>query len=731
MTAPLSLSDKAQVFTLKPSQEKFVTSTEQFPAYIGAIGTGKTSSMIQRAMILCQAPNNLGVIVRKNFVDLRDSTMRDFTLYTGVNISADTKEAKLPNGSVIMFRHGDEMPVLKNLNLGFFAIEQAEEFADSNTWDFLLMRLRRQVPFRSGFLVANANGHNWIWDKWVKHGPSKNHATIEAKTVDFSDILPSDYIENLKAQLPANLYKRYVENSHEVTEGLVYNEWDEHAHLVDSFDIPAEWERGFVLDHGFRNPTAVLWYAIDFDGNVILYDEHYEREKPISYHAERVKARGVNQGWCDPSIFNKTQSKGGNIYSLADEYREYGVELMPSVREEEYARIARVNEMFKAGRIKVQKHLANFRQEIGNWKWKPQTQAQAGLNMKEEPEDRGNHLCLIGDTEVLTPDGYETLANLEDKQFSVWTPFGWREAKCIRTGNRTTQAISFQDGSEVVGTLEHPLLTINGWDRLEYINQGDILYGPHNYQQYDSRVSRQAVLLGRYSLLPKGSKGQADISEQMEVQNDLASSSRMGIGQCKNSQSNYARPSLERESKGQLPFKSRIGSYLGAYKSSYDVRGEAGEVKASGEVGRQIRSYLAQVERGTSLALDSRKGEFRQESLSGFQVPSLRDTIQIERPTKENNVLRTELPHEGLPQKRVVRKRQAQSQSVYALAVEGKAFYLSNGVISHNCDDLGYLVASRFPAATKPIPNPTFGSLDYYDNHLEKTREARRPRGIW
>ena len=384
--------------------------------------TGKSTALIAKALLHSkESPNNLGVIVRKQFTDLRNSTIKDFQDYTGLKVNESTHEVKLPNGSVILFIHGDVLDSLKNINCGWFGIEQAEEFADDTAFQFLKMRLRRKVEFRTGFLIGNAAGHNWIYNIYKKNGPPPNHELIEASTLDFADIHVPDYIENLKT-LPDRLYRRYVLNSWDVTEGLVYDQWEDRRNVVEPFDIPTAWERGFVLDHGFRNPTAILWYAIDFDGNVILYDEHYQCEKPISFHAERIKERGLDGGWCDPSIFNKTQSKGGNIYSLADEYRECGVNLVSAVKEEEYARIARVNEMLKNGRIKAFSSLVNFRQEISNWKWKPQPSSQAGMNYKEEPEDRGNH--LMDDLGYLIasrfPASSKPIPKPERKSFDWW-----------------------------------------------------------------------------------------------------------------------------------------------------------------------------------------------------------------------------------------------------------------------------------------------------------------------
>lgn len=383
-------------FKLTDKQTMFVGAYEQFPAYIGAIGTGKSTALIIKALFHSQeSPNNLGVIVRKNFTDLRDSTIKDFEQYTGFKVSEQKKECVLPNGSVILFRHGDELPVLKNLNLGFFGMEQYEEFPDDTAWQYLKMRLRRDVKFRTGFVVGNTNGHNWGYNIW-KRQTLANHLLVEAATQEHAHILPPDYIENLKT-LPEKLYRRFVLNSWEEAEGLVYDEYNENAHDITPCDIPDSYERGFIMDHGFRNPTAVLWYAIDYDGNIILYDEHYESEKPISYHAERVKERGILTGYCDPSIFAKTQSRGTYFASIADEYREQGINLIPSLREDEFAAIARVNEFFKAGKIKVFKSLTNFKKEIGNWKWRElRPSASATRSNPEEPEDKDNHLmdCL-------------------------------------------------------------------------------------------------------------------------------------------------------------------------------------------------------------------------------------------------------------------------------------------------------------------------------------------------
>lgn len=390
-------------FKITHKQNDFIFADEQFSAYVGGVGVGKSTALIIKALHLCQIfPGNLGVLVRKNFTDLRDSTMKDFEMYSGFKVAEQKKECVLPNGSTILFRHADEISVLKNLNLGFFGIEQAEEMPDSEAWEFLKMRLRRRgsVEFRPGFMIANTNGHNWIWEMFKKNGPPANHRLVECTTYEHVedarslgvDTLTDDYIKTLET-LPKKKYRRYVLNSWEEAEGLVYDEFLESRDVVEPFAIPDSWEKGFCLDHGFRNPTAVLWYAIDFDGNIYFYAEHYEKEKPISYHAQAIKDMSpLRDGIADPSILAKNQQSGGRVYSIADEYADFGITLRGATRSAEEASIARVNEFFKAGRIRIFKNLQNTITEVGNWKWK---EVRPGVNAKEEPQDLNNHACDV------------------------------------------------------------------------------------------------------------------------------------------------------------------------------------------------------------------------------------------------------------------------------------------------------------------------------------------------
>uniref|UniRef100_A0A6M3KE57 Putative terminase n=1 Tax=viral metagenome TaxID=1070528 RepID=A0A6M3KE57_9ZZZZ len=168
-----------------------------------------------------QYSGTTALIVRKEFTDLKDSTMRDFERYFNVKIGAD-KDYYLPNTSKIMFRHAAEIEVLKNINLGIAGIEQAEEFETDEQFQFIRDRLRQQngADIRPLCVIANANGHNWVWKYWFNNPPSEEYHGITATTFDNEINLPKDFIADLRrmeTEAP-NHYKQYVLNSFEETD---------------------------------------------------------------------------------------------------------------------------------------------------------------------------------------------------------------------------------------------------------------------------------------------------------------------------------------------------------------------------------------------------------------------------------------------------------------------------------------------------------------------------------
>ena len=178
---------------LVPFQDKFLFSQSRFPALCAGIGTGKTYMLLLKIWKFCEDyPNTLALIARKEYTDLRDSTLKDFERYFEVSIDSN-KEYAFKNGSKIMFRHAAELNVLKNINLSIAGIEQAEEFENDEQFNFIRDRLRRDnAPLQQLCIVANANGHNWIWRRWINN-PQSGYEISVASTFDNALNLPADF----------------------------------------------------------------------------------------------------------------------------------------------------------------------------------------------------------------------------------------------------------------------------------------------------------------------------------------------------------------------------------------------------------------------------------------------------------------------------------------------------------------------------------------------------------
>lgn len=244
---------------LEPYQDAFYRSTYMFPGMLSAWGTGKTMLAIFKGILLSQIyKDNLGVIVRKVFRNLAQSTMKDFTRYTGLKIPQGTKEITIPGTtSQIMFMHAEDIEkgALQNINIGWAYIEQAEEFDSEQQFDLLRGRLRRELepvadfqpadPAYNDFITqlkdepllqlmvgANAAGHCWTWKKWIKNRYDiliadddspyageefKAYELHEATSYDNYRNLPKSFIMNIssmKKDSPAK-YKRFVMNDHD------------------------------------------------------------------------------------------------------------------------------------------------------------------------------------------------------------------------------------------------------------------------------------------------------------------------------------------------------------------------------------------------------------------------------------------------------------------------------------------------------------------------------------
>jgi len=303
----------------EPFQSGFIESKARYPAFVAGWGTGKTMCAIAKGLELSvRYPGNLGLIARKKFTDLRDSTMKDFERYTGMHVPQSTKEVTIPGtNSVIMFRHAEELSGLQNVNLGWYYLEQAEEFDTDEQFQMLRGRLRREGCFRQGMIIANKNGHNWVWKIWEKDR-KPGYEFFEANSFDNIDNLPADFIDDLRKmeRESPRKFKRYVMNSSDEydIEGAYYaakmsdvlsqkrsgikNLYDSHAQVYTFWDL------------GVQDLT-VIW-AVQFIGKEIHIINYYENSgEGLEHYTKKLQEWGYNyaEHWLPQDVKARMQGK--------------------------------------------------------------------------------------------------------------------------------------------------------------------------------------------------------------------------------------------------------------------------------------------------------------------------------------------------------------------------------------------------------------------------------------
>ncbi len=432
--------------------------------YVGGIGSGKT--LIGCITILCmaiQAPGDY-LIARQFMPELKVTTYKQFKEICPPELIIDDRIADMEihirtaagKRSIIYFKGLDDWDKLRSMNLNAFYIDEANQVAEA-AFELLQGRLRGKY-WRKGLITQNSGGHDWSWRWFVKKDMIKNEALkplfvniIAPSTENIH--LPDGYVETMLGTWSEDRIQREIYANEDSFEGQVYHEFRQDIHVIRPFAIPDSWTRVIGVDHGYRNPAAWIWGAVDHDGNVFIYREFYQREWDIEEicKGKKILATGrrdpekkgvvdlmktgpnrwetIDQALIDPAtkaMRGKTSvgSKGQKIESEYDEYRDNLPDWLnlTTANNEKATGIDRVKQYLKVNPKTGKPSLFIFStcpeliEEMVNYRWAelPITQ-QGKKNEKEEPVKYKDHALdalryLIMSRPELTveePDWYE------------------------------------------------------------------------------------------------------------------------------------------------------------------------------------------------------------------------------------------------------------------------------------------------------------------------------------
>lgn len=424
----------------QPHQIAFHRDPHTFKAIFGAYGSGKTTTAVMSIVEhVLNVSNGRTAMLAPTMQMLRETSYSEllkFLPHTHIKDEIKTKGSEkliLKNGHEILLLPSDDADKIRSLNLTAFYLEEASNskydvfveltartrntaafiykkdadgnimttFDDVRQIDIPIIEKNRLL----GVICSNPDS-GWIrteilhksdvviapvrYPRDKEYNPDMSthlHSSFQNKYLD------PDFQTRIGRGKPDWWVKRYIYGSFEYTEGLVYPRFAEG--IVDPFPIPPTWKRMFGVDFGLRDPTVMLALAIDPESGICyVYDEHYEAEKPVNYHATKMLAmlKNIPAGMINGQIVADPSGKtrrGSNGRSYFGHYSEYGLWFKEGVNDIDSG-IMKVFTYFELGKLKIFSNCFNTIREGREYKYQSQ-ELTLEKNRGEKPVPFNDH----------------------------------------------------------------------------------------------------------------------------------------------------------------------------------------------------------------------------------------------------------------------------------------------------------------------------------------------------
>lgn len=251
-----------------------------------------------------------------------------------------------------------------------------DEEPDKDIYDECVMR----VLDREGDVwctMTPLKGLTWVYDDiYMSDNPD-----IWYITMDWSDnpYLNPKETQKLESMMSKEELETRKSGKFKAQSGLVYPEFDESVHVIEPFDIPREWYDTISIDPGLHNPLSAHFYCVDYDGNIYVVAEHYEAERDIDHHADRIKEIAKKLSWHTDSkgrlhalIDSAAEQKTlASQKSVVDLFYERDILVNSKVNKDLWSGIARVRSLFshRPARIFIFKTCPNLIKEIKSYRY--------------------------------------------------------------------------------------------------------------------------------------------------------------------------------------------------------------------------------------------------------------------------------------------------------------------------------------------------------------------------
>jgi len=318
-------------------------------------------------------PSFSGLLLRHTNEELRELVWKSQEMYPKIWAGMKWSERKMqwtaPSGARLWFSYLDrEDDVLRYQGQAFswIGFDELTQWHTPFAWNYMRSRLRSTAKDLPIFMRATTNpggpGHAWVKKMFID--PARPGKAFPATDIDTGEVLryppqhsragdilfkrrfipamltdnpylhdDGDY-EAMLLSLPEHQRKQLLEGSWDVAEGAAFPEFNRNVHVVEPFDIPRNWVKFRACDYGYGSYSAVLWFAVSPDEQLIVYRELYVSKVLATDLADMIldiesDDGGIKYGVLDSSCWHKRGDLGP---SLAEQMISRGCRWRPADR---------------------------------------------------------------------------------------------------------------------------------------------------------------------------------------------------------------------------------------------------------------------------------------------------------------------------------------------------------------------------------------------------------------
>ena len=355
----------------KGPQVDFLAAPEKEVLYGGAAGGGKSFAMLVDLLRYASNGNHRALLLRRTLAELTELVDQSRKLYPKAFPGAIFRESKntwsFPSGATALFSYVDkdnDVTRYQGQSFTWIGVDELGQYPTPYVWNYLRSRLRTTDPEIQTYMRASANpggvGGWWLkkmfvdptipnepfWatdidsGKVLRYGP--NHPEhpdeplyqrrfIPARLTDNPFLMESGEYEAMLLSLPEVERRRLLEGDWDVADGAAFSEFDRSVHVVEPFEVPYNWPRLRAADYGYSSPSCVLWGAVDWDGNIFIYRELYDKGYTGETLARIINALEENDPLMQISVLDGAcWSKHGTGPSIAESMIRNGVRWIPA-----------------------------------------------------------------------------------------------------------------------------------------------------------------------------------------------------------------------------------------------------------------------------------------------------------------------------------------------------------------------------------------------------------------